>query len=640
MTLYPTEYAIKIANKGKPVFPCNPEDKSPLTKHGFKNATTNPGLVAALFNKHPDALIGMPTGRRSGTFVMDVDRLEALDELEPELRRELEQTLTVRTRSGGLHFYFEYEPGITNSAGTLPNGIDVRGEGGYVIAPYSRDYKIINHVKISPAPKALLDKLREKKKVCSATPNLGGAAKIDLDSIEPIPVGSRNNTFASIGGKLRSLGYERDDIEAALLRINAERCTQPLPEREVRAIAASVSRYRAGKAIGPPPHEALEMLDTVEAAMWEEDEDFKGNGGNSNWNHLVAALKVARKYGKLVEGGVEFYLGTRAWALAAGAGSTNTTLKVLKRLSNWLRLVEKGSGSKASKLLILKPDSPRAKVRHSNQGSYIEEKNDSSVSLSRAPFTAPRLRRSSPGYRPERGLIRGTRKVRVGPTAEPTPPQKRIGPGCNPVIDYLEKMGGCARLEEIAEAVGIRRTRDLTRRKTAHPKSRDGLVTRLENIGVVEVQGDTVHLVEEWLECLNAERKRAGELKDYERDMKKYNDQREGYRNRHKNKPEEHPANEPLPGDYFGGPVRVGKKAREAYQGERPLSPLAEAIKAYLDHNPHDACQLPGWLGTTLWAHNLYPDRPTPDASIDAIEELGGEMYLRERLEAKREGVA
>src|SRR5215216_5041864 len=114
MTFYPRKCALKIAGKGKPVFPCSPEDKRPLTKHGFKDATTNPGRVSAFWRKHPAALIGMPSGERSGIFVMDVDRLEALEELGPELRRELEQTLTIRTRSGGLHFYLEHEPGITN----------------------------------------------------------------------------------------------------------------------------------------------------------------------------------------------------------------------------------------------------------------------------------------------------------------------------------------------------------------------------------------------------------------------------------------------------------------------------------------------------------------------------------------------
>jgi hypothetical protein len=94
----------------------------------------------------------------------------------------------------------------------------------------------------------------------------------------------------------------------------------------------------------------------------------------------------------------------------------------------------------------------------------------------------------------------------------PRPAQRRIGPGCNGVLDYLEKVGGHSTLEEIADAVGVRRPRDLVRKKTAHPKSRDGYVTRLENIGVVEVVGDEIVLLGEWLENLNEERRKTGEI--------------------------------------------------------------------------------------------------------------------------------
>src|SRR5215212_4915774 len=128
---YPTKCARgaqHIARKGKPVFPCR-EDKSPLAPRGFKDATTNPGLVKAFWTRYPHALIGMPTGERSGVFVVDVDRLTALMELPGALPR----TRTARTASGGLHFYFKHAPGVRNSPGGLPKDIDVRGEGGYVI---------------------------------------------------------------------------------------------------------------------------------------------------------------------------------------------------------------------------------------------------------------------------------------------------------------------------------------------------------------------------------------------------------------------------------------------------------------------------------------------------------------------------
>ena len=122
--------ALKLAGKGKPVFPCKP-NKAPYTSRGFKDATTDPGRITALFTKHRAEKVGMATGRASDVFVLDVDRLEALG----ELPKELPETLTIRTPSGGLHYYFNHVEGVSNKTGKLPVGIDIRGDGGYVIVP-------------------------------------------------------------------------------------------------------------------------------------------------------------------------------------------------------------------------------------------------------------------------------------------------------------------------------------------------------------------------------------------------------------------------------------------------------------------------------------------------------------------------
>jgi hypothetical protein len=573
MTLYLTECALRIANKGKPVFPCKP-DKSPYTKNGFKDATTKPGHVAAMFNKHRDALIGMPTGRRSGVLVMDVDRLEALDELDPELRQEVEQTFTIRTPSGGLHLYLGYETGITNSSGALPPGIDIRGEGGYVVVAPSPGYTIVNRAPIARAPERLLEILRTKKSPARGMVS-DQAGAVDLDNIDPIPDGGRNNTLTRIGGKLRAMGYEHPDLEAALLKINAERCTPPLGEEEVRTIAASVSRYAPGK-----DPEALKDLDRVEAAMWKEPDDFKGNSGKTNWNYMVALVKTARKHGQRASdgAGVEVSIDIRTLTREAGAGSAHTTTKTLSRLGKWIRRIEKGAGTKASKFLILSPETIPRESATVSHGCYIYKEHGSSVALPRAPFSAPRLRRSSPGSRPKRGVVRGTSKVREGPTPAPRLAQRRIGPGCNPVLDYLEKVGGRATLAEIADALGMRRARDLVRKKTAHPKSRDGYVTRLEKLGVVEVSDGAVTLAAEWLDALNAERKKGGEIEAERLDKRAHKRAQEAYRRRREKKPDRAPTDAELAArrERFESALEAQEHARFAYRYERAL----EAFKA------------------------------------------------------------
>ena len=66
------EHALKLVADGIPVFPCKP-DKSPYTKNGFKNASINPEQVKAWWNQFSDAMIGMPTGKASGIWVLDID---------------------------------------------------------------------------------------------------------------------------------------------------------------------------------------------------------------------------------------------------------------------------------------------------------------------------------------------------------------------------------------------------------------------------------------------------------------------------------------------------------------------------------------------------------------------------------------
>jgi hypothetical protein len=82
------------------------------------------------------------TGAASGLVVVDVDPAHGGDAALERLIAQhgsLPQTLTVLTGSGGRHFYFSH-PGRTvrNSAGTMGAGLDIRGDGGYVVAPPSR----------------------------------------------------------------------------------------------------------------------------------------------------------------------------------------------------------------------------------------------------------------------------------------------------------------------------------------------------------------------------------------------------------------------------------------------------------------------------------------------------------------------
>jgi hypothetical protein len=139
--------ALNYARKGIPVFPCDPRSKRPLTPNGFKDATTDEKQITAWWGKqYPSAMIGMPTGAASGTLVLDsdVDAGEGIDgpnELAQLVAKNapLPKTLTSETPRGGTHYHFAWtgNPVIKNSKGKLGRGLDVRGEGGYVILPPS-----------------------------------------------------------------------------------------------------------------------------------------------------------------------------------------------------------------------------------------------------------------------------------------------------------------------------------------------------------------------------------------------------------------------------------------------------------------------------------------------------------------------
>lgn len=129
--------ARNLARKGYKVFPCDPATKRPMPGIKWRNeATTDLKRVKALWQKWPDAMPGLPTGEANGVSVIDLDVRPDKDGVEAYRDLGLDSSdagLIVRTAGGGLHLYFDHRAGIRNSADKA--GIDVRGDGGYVIAP-------------------------------------------------------------------------------------------------------------------------------------------------------------------------------------------------------------------------------------------------------------------------------------------------------------------------------------------------------------------------------------------------------------------------------------------------------------------------------------------------------------------------
>ena len=156
--------ATNYAHQGFPIFPCCPNEKRPLTPHGFKDATSDEKQISWWWKRWPTANIGLTLG--SKFWVLDVDypdgerllaRLETQHEPLPLITQ-------VRTGHGGRHIYFSAPSfRVKTTAGRLGYGIDVRGASSYVLVPPSRtvaEYTWISQNKLTQAPSWLLALIR------------------------------------------------------------------------------------------------------------------------------------------------------------------------------------------------------------------------------------------------------------------------------------------------------------------------------------------------------------------------------------------------------------------------------------------------------------------------------------------------
>ena len=231
------DLALPLAARGARVFPCD-ANKRPLTAHGLNDATLDIDQINAWGIQHPNALVGMPTGEKVFVFDVDVDPAKGIDGFATLQGKQwaVPPTRTHRTRRGGAHYYFRVPDGIEvrNSAGKLGSGLDVRGVGGYVIRWDVHGGEVENKDTVLDAPTWLLEALSASAKKPSAPTH---------QVVSGVAEGGRNATLASLAGVMRARGLSAESIEAALLVENAAKCTPPLDDDEVRAIARSIGRY-------------------------------------------------------------------------------------------------------------------------------------------------------------------------------------------------------------------------------------------------------------------------------------------------------------------------------------------------------------------------------------------------------------
>ena len=161
--------ALQLAARGLHIFPCTPGQKTPACPHGCKDATTDIITIQGWWRTDANYNIGIACGPASSVFVIDVDGEDgelALRQLEAAYG-ELPATVEVITPRPGRHLYFRWpQSPVRNSLRKLADGIDMRGQGGYVLAPPSvhpsgrRYYWIVDSANsFVESPQWLLDKV-------------------------------------------------------------------------------------------------------------------------------------------------------------------------------------------------------------------------------------------------------------------------------------------------------------------------------------------------------------------------------------------------------------------------------------------------------------------------------------------------
>src|SRR5215217_2415098 len=350
------------------------------------------------------------------------------------------------------------------------------------------------------------------------------------------------------------------------------------------------------------------------------DEKWSGMGGATDRDVYLKLIEAAIEYGKVHEDGIRVEKAQGPLALEAKV-STRTLWKAIKRLEERGLLYRDNEGRKPGKsgAFVL-----RASVSHNRTNNEAEDKLTASSDVSYAHdlhLRAPRLRWSQPKYTPRRGLVSCTRKVRQSPKLEPRDRIERLGKIRGAILDALDAAGGTLTLQQIAETLHRSRPRDIRRRN----------LPMLEDAGIIRLDGDTVSLTDNWLEAIEHQRRLGKEIEAEELAERRYRLKSRAYHGRSE-APKSRPSAEGLEA------VRRSRELRNAHlraqsSPDRPsevaVSPLAVAIRDYLDRYPHQVRQPAGWIGVTLWADGLHPKLDNPPAEVkSAIEELGGAAYL------------
>lgn len=257
------------------MLPLRPRDKRPLVMwEPLQAARPTAEQVSDWFRRWPDANIGIVTGEISNLVVLDIDPQHGGDASLERLERRygpLPVTVEAKTGGGGRHLYFAHAGGLIRSRTGLAQGIDLRGDGGYIVAPPSihpSGHPYVWAVGRSPDETAMAALPRW---ILLPTGSIRARRSLsDWRRLvrEGVPEGQRNSSVASLAGHLLWHQVDAEVVLELLLAWNRMRCRPPLDDAEVAQVVANIVQLHFGeKTSGGPddsdrfPHPARPDVD-------------------------------------------------------------------------------------------------------------------------------------------------------------------------------------------------------------------------------------------------------------------------------------------------------------------------------------------------------------------------------------------
>jgi hypothetical protein len=238
-------FALDIAlgwylKKGLAIFPC--KEKKPMIETGFKAASKDPEQIRNWWTTWPKAQFGVATGRINNLLVVDIDGPRGQAWL---AQQNWSTTFTVETSPGRVQLWFRQPEGVVTkcSAGQIAEEVDIRGDGGYVIGPFSfhhetkRAYTPLSFNSRTEAPAPLL-----------AVTTTNGDAPPLLSPVDGdvIPKGQRHRDMVRFAGSMRARGLSQGAILVNLRILNVQHCKPPLEDADLERIAKDIGRKPAG----------------------------------------------------------------------------------------------------------------------------------------------------------------------------------------------------------------------------------------------------------------------------------------------------------------------------------------------------------------------------------------------------------